>query len=228
MSSGALGPKPKVYLDLNLYFGYAGAVEIFIRDRSLKFLIGGHLKPTKTSKEGVDSKNQTNCPITESSVQAVLPVGIFRGVFNVEVLQDANALHVVGGNTLADALCVQCGLLLGWRYIAVPQPSMSIRQGRFLMILHRLTYWNNDPLFPLHDVELEVVEENADQDGGANEHNDDQDGGANSEQNADQDVGVNNEQNADHYGGANNEQNADHYGGANEQNADHDGGAPMH
>ncbi|KAM3231902.1 hypothetical protein P3L10_017261 [Capsicum annuum] len=161
-------------------------------------------------------------------VQAVLPVGIFRGVFNVEVLQDANALHVVGGNTLADALCVQCGLLLGWRYIAVPQPSMSIRQGRFLMILHRLTYWNNDPLFPLHDVELEVVEENADQDGGANEHNDDQDGGANSEQNADQDVGVNNEQNADHYGGANNEQNADHYGGANEQNADHDGGAPMH
>ncbi|KAM3374073.1 hypothetical protein P3S68_012787 [Capsicum galapagoense] len=183
-------------------------------------------------------------------VQAVLPVGIFRGVFNVEVLQDANALHVVGGNTLADALCVQCGLLLGWRYIAVPQPSMSIRQGRFLMILHRLTYWNNDPLFPLHDVELEVVEENADQDGGANEQNDDpdgganeqnadhdgganennadQDGGANSEQNADQDGGANNEQNADQDVGANNEQNADHYGGANEQNADHDGGAPMH
>ncbi|PHU15931.1 hypothetical protein BC332_17136 [Capsicum chinense] len=163
--------------------------------------------------------------LSTEQVQAVLPVGIFRGVFNVEVLQDANALHVVGGNTLADALCVQCGLLLGWRYIAVPQPSMSIRQGRFLMILHRLTYWNNDPLFPLHDVELEVVEENADQDGGANEQNADQDGGAN-EQNDDPNGGAN-EQNDDPDGGAN-EQNADHDGGASENNDDQDGGANEH
>ncbi|KAG5624625.1 hypothetical protein H5410_009843 [Solanum commersonii] len=38
-------------------------------------------------------------------------------------------------NTLANTSCVRCGTLLGWKFIAVPEPSMIIRAGRFCMRL---------------------------------------------------------------------------------------------
>ncbi|PHT46773.1 hypothetical protein CQW23_15931 [Capsicum baccatum] len=168
-------------------------------------------------------------------------------LFNVEVSEDVNDYRVINGYTLVDVFCFQCETLPGWQFITVPQPSPSIyiRQGRFYMRLHKLTYWDNEPLLRDLNEELglpyELVpdeqvlggnEQNADQDGnaneqipteqdlGANEPNADQDGEFNEQVPNEQDVDVN-EQNADLDG--DNEQNHDQDEGGNDQNNDEDG-----
>ncbi|PHU15941.1 hypothetical protein BC332_17146 [Capsicum chinense] len=177
----------------------------------------------------------------------LIPRGIFDRVFNVEVSEDVNDYRVINGYTLVDVFCFQCETLLWWQFFAVPQPSPSIyiRQGRFYMRLHKLTYWDNEPLLRDLNEELglpyELVpdeqvlggnEQNADQDGnaneripteqdiGANEPNADQDGEFNEQVPNEQDVDVN-EQNADLDG--DNEQNHDQDEGGNDQNNDEDG-----
>ncbi|KAH0659696.1 hypothetical protein KY289_028444 [Solanum tuberosum] len=100
-------------------------------------------------------------------VQPVGPGGIFNRVFNVDVSDDVNDHLQQEVNTLANTYCVRCGTLLGWKFIAVPEPSMIIRAGRFCMRLHKLTLWNDVPLHHLNQ------EQNANQDGGGDGQNTD-------------------------------------------------------
>uniref|UniRef100_K4C9U7 Yippee domain-containing protein n=1 Tax=Solanum lycopersicum TaxID=4081 RepID=K4C9U7_SOLLC len=67
--------------------------------------------------------------------------GVFKSVFNVRFLNNANYIRHVNGNNVADVYCVQCGMLLGLKLIAVPRPSQEIMEGRFLMNLEKLAYW---------------------------------------------------------------------------------------
>ncbi|XP_019228911.1 PREDICTED: protein yippee-like At3g08990 [Nicotiana attenuata] len=69
--------------------------------------------------------------------------GIFNKVFNVEVPDDERYHQELNGNTVADAYCVQCGELLGCKLIAVPEPSMYYREGRFVMRLEKLICGND-------------------------------------------------------------------------------------
>uniref|UniRef100_M1DND1 Uncharacterized protein n=1 Tax=Solanum tuberosum TaxID=4113 RepID=M1DND1_SOLTU len=92
--------------------------------------------------------------------------GIFNRVFNVEVSDDVNNHETLNGST-------QCGTMLGWKFIAIHQPEMYVREGRFFMNLDELTYWNEVTLLDF------LSEGDNDQDGGANEENADQDGDAN-------------------------------------------------
>ncbi|XP_055832171.1 protein yippee-like At3g08990 [Solanum dulcamara] len=72
--------------------------------------------------------------------------GVFKSVFNVKLLDSANYLRHVNGNTVADVYCVRCGMLLGLKLITVPRPSLEISEGRFLMNLDKLVYWNGYPM----------------------------------------------------------------------------------
>nr|XP_009591134.1 protein yippee-like At3g08990 [Nicotiana tomentosiformis]XP_016476747.1 PREDICTED: protein yippee-like At3g08990 [Nicotiana tabacum] len=107
--------------------------------------------------------------------------GIYHKVFNVQVLDDEKYLRLDNGYTLADAYCVGCGMLLGWKFIRVAQPSIYCKEGRFLMKLDKLIYWNNDvPMNnenQLDDEQGEGANEQVpnDQDGGANEQAPNQD-----------------------------------------------------
>ncbi|XP_049343386.1 uncharacterized protein LOC125807698 [Solanum verrucosum] len=142
--------------------------------------------------------------------------------------------------------CSQCENMIGWKMIAVTQPSKYITQGRFVMKLDKLRISNNERLIrPIQEQNFRANEENADQDGetsegygdsteqevGSDEQNGDstdQDGDT-----ADQGLGAN-EQNIDQDGDSVEEddgaisnylkhlrsKNANQDGGANEQNAD--------
>ncbi|XP_055831098.1 uncharacterized protein LOC129900197 [Solanum dulcamara] len=179
------------------------------------------------------------------TVNDLVSAGFINRLFNVEVSEDEryHRHQVIGGRTLANTYCVQCRSLLGWKLIAVSQPSWNHRVGGFYLRLDKLIYWNNVTLF---DFLFGGTNEQApnDQDGGTDEEQDqnyyrgtneqdqnyyggsdeqdhDQNGGAD-EENADQD-GDANEQDHDQNGDAN-EQDHDQNGGANEENADQDVG----
>ncbi|XP_049386271.1 uncharacterized protein LOC125850469 [Solanum stenotomum] len=128
----------------------------------------------------------------------VRQAGIFSRVYNVLVSDDENYRL---GSTIAKTYCGRCGTLLGWKFIVVPLWYVFGREGRSVLFLRELCFWNGVPLLHL----------NEEQDLGANNQNAHQDLGAN-EQNGDQDLGAN-------------EENADQDGGASEENADQDGDA---
>ncbi|KAH0758393.1 hypothetical protein KY290_021886 [Solanum tuberosum] len=152
--------------------------------------------------------------------------GIFSRVYDVLVSNDENYRL---GSTIAKTYCSQCGTLLGWKFIVVPLWYVFGREGRSVLFLRELCFWNG------------ANEENADQDGGATEENADQDGDATDQDGdatdqdgdtTDQDGGATKE-NADQDGDATdqdvgvNEENSDPDGGGNEQNDDQDDGTPM-
>ncbi|TMW83153.1 hypothetical protein EJD97_002736, partial [Solanum chilense] len=108
----------------------------------------------------------------------VHPGGIFSRVRNVLVSDDVNH-HF--GSKIANTYCGQCGTMIGWKFIEAPRWYEYVREGRFILKLSELSFWNGVSL--LH---LGANEQNVDQDLGANEQNDDQGDDAN-EQNVDQD-----------------------------------------
>ncbi|PHU15933.1 hypothetical protein BC332_17138 [Capsicum chinense] len=118
--------------------------------------------------------------------------------------------EVIDGQTRADVYCVKCGNQLGWKLIAVTQPSRN-----------ELIYWDEVTLLQRYQ---EQVEASNDQDLGGNEQNGDQDGNASEQVPNDQDLGAN-EQNADQDVGDHEQVPNEQDLGANEQNADQDGGA---
>ncbi|XP_010322954.1 protein yippee-like At3g08990 [Solanum lycopersicum] len=99
----------------------------------------------------------------------------------IAVVDDERHYRVIDGMTVAEIFCVRCRNLLGWKIIAVSQPSSVYSVGEFVMRLNTFISNNNVTSSDL------LVGGNNDQDGGADEEQDhDQNGGAN-EQNADQD-----------------------------------------
>ncbi|KAH0659718.1 hypothetical protein KY289_028466 [Solanum tuberosum] len=159
-----------------------------------------------------------HCRTQVATIHADTPTLPILSRLRVAVREDERYHRVIDGVTVAGTFCVQCRNLLGWKIIAVSQPSSIYSVGEFVMTLNAFISWNNVTSFDL------LFGGNNDQDGGADEEQDhDQNGGAN-EQNAEQD-GDTNEQDL----GAN-VQNADQDGEANEQdlvsnekNADQDG-----
>ncbi|CAN4098865.1 unnamed protein product [Withania somnifera] len=96
--------------------------------------------------------------------------GVFNSVFNVQLLDRENYLRQVNGNTVADVYCARCGMQLGLKLIAVPRPSLDITEGRFLMKLVKLVYWNDDPMFfqEFDDGDVDIDQLLNDRDGGVN------------------------------------------------------------
>ncbi|XP_049409049.1 uncharacterized protein LOC125872379 [Solanum stenotomum] len=178
-------------------------------------------------------------------------IGLFNSVINVDV-PDNVSNHL--GTTVVNIYCSQCHKMIGWKIIAVTQPSKYITEGRFCMRLDKLGFSDDEQLIcPIEEENVRVNEENTDQYGDATEGYGDsteeemranieqnknisnylmhllrrEQGGGGNEQNHDQNVdqgGGANEQNVDQGGGAN-EQNVDQGGGANEQNVDQHGGS---
>ncbi|TMW81555.1 hypothetical protein EJD97_008983, partial [Solanum chilense] len=135
-------------------------------------------------------------------ISRVRLAGVFSRVYNVVVSNDHENFHF--GSIIADTYCGQCRMLIGWEYIEVPL-WFVVRDGRFVLFLSGLCYWDGVPLLHLNEEEdLGANEENADQDGDAHEQND-----AN-----EQDVGVN-EENTDKDGDA-----TDQDGDATDQDGD--------
>uniref|UniRef100_M1DNL0 Yippee domain-containing protein n=1 Tax=Solanum tuberosum TaxID=4113 RepID=M1DNL0_SOLTU len=127
-----------------------------------------------------------------------VPAGLFTTVFSVEVAEDEQYHRGIDDMTLAETYCVQCRNLLGWKIIAISQPSRSHIVGGFIMRLNEIICWNNVLLL---DLLFGGNNEQApnDQDGGSNKQNVDQDGDAN-----EQDLGTNEENaNQDENGGIN-------------------------
>ncbi|XP_049385728.1 uncharacterized protein LOC125849799, partial [Solanum stenotomum] len=119
--------------------------------------------------------------------------------FSVEVAEDERYHRGIDDMTLAETYCVQCRNLLGWKIIAISQPSRSHIVGGFIMRLNEIICWNNVLLL---DLLFGGNNEQApnDQDGGADEEQDnDQNGDAN-----EQNLGTNGENaNQDENGGIN-------------------------
>ncbi|XP_060197215.1 protein yippee-like At3g08990 [Lycium barbarum] len=114
--------------------------------------------------------------------------GVFEKVFNVQNLDSENHLRQVNCNAVADIYCAQCGMLLGLKLIAVPQPSIYVREGICLMDLDKLVYFNDYPM---------LIKEKGGPHGAVNidEYLNEQAGGANIEQvPKEQDEGENIEQ----------------------------------
>uniref|UniRef100_M1DX46 ORF_19 n=1 Tax=Solanum tuberosum TaxID=4113 RepID=M1DX46_SOLTU len=157
-------------------------------------------------------------------------LGLFNWVINVNIANVSNHL----GTTIDKTYCSKCEKMIGWRIIAVTQPSEYIKEGRFCMRLDKLSFSNNEQLIrPIQEQNVRANEENADQEGDTTEGYGDsteEEMSANIEQNVDQDGGLDddisraNQQNVDQHGG-DKEQNHDKDRGANEQTVDKDGGA---
>ncbi|KAK4719939.1 hypothetical protein R3W88_018277 [Solanum pinnatisectum] len=174
-------------------------------------------------------------------------IGLFNSVLiytcmiNVDV-PDNVSNHL--GTTVANIYCSQCDKMIGWKIIAVTQPSKYITEGRFCMRFvifccrDKLSFLNCVlMILSIQEQNFWANEENADQDAdttdgdgdsndrdlGANDQNDEQDLGAN-DQNDEQGLGAN-EQNVDQDGDSTDQDGdtADQGLGANEQNVDQDG-----
>ncbi|XP_049343389.1 protein yippee-like At3g08990 [Solanum verrucosum] len=121
-----------------------------------------------------------------------VPAGFFTTVFSVEVAEDERYHRGIDDMTLAETYCVQCRNLVGWKIIAISQPSRSHIVGGFIMRLNEIICWNNVLLL---DLLFGGNNEQApnDQDGGADEEQDnDQNGGTNEENaNRDENGGIN-------------------------------------
>ncbi|XP_004242078.1 protein yippee-like At3g08990 [Solanum lycopersicum] len=99
----------------------------------------------------------------------------------IEAVNEPQHRVIHGMNlTVAESFCFQCRNLLGWKILAVLQPSTVYRVGGSILRMNAVVSWNNETLFDFLY-------------GGNNEQApNDQDGGAVEEQ-----VGNANEQNAD-------------------------------
>ncbi|KAM3231893.1 hypothetical protein P3L10_017252 [Capsicum annuum] len=148
--------------------------------------------------------------------------GIFTRMIDVDVSEDAQNRKVIGRNTLAHVRCSGCKMLIGSKFIAVPEPTENIKVGHFSMDLNELIDWKGVTLFnSLLGIGGATEQAPAGQDGGANEQNADQDGDANERIPMEQDLGAN-EQNADQDEDANEQVPMEQDLGANEQNAEQD------
>ncbi|KAH0693704.1 hypothetical protein KY285_020801 [Solanum tuberosum] len=93
--------------------------------------------------------------------------GIFSRVYDVLVSNDENYRL---GSTIAKTYCSQCGTLLGWKFIVVPLWYVFGREGRSVLFLRELCFWNGVPLLHLNaHQDLGANDQNAHQDLGANE-----------------------------------------------------------
>ncbi|XP_015073201.2 uncharacterized protein DDB_G0290685-like [Solanum pennellii] len=160
----------------------------------------------KSRRNSIDSIYCRMCrnPVArvQDYISRVRRAGVFSRVYNVVVSNDHENFHF--GSIIADTYCGQCRMLIGWEYIQVPL-WFVVRDGRFVLFLSGLCYWDGVPLLHLNEEQdLGANEENADQDGDAHEQND-----AN-----EQDVGVN-EENTDQDGDA-----TDQDGDATDQDGD--------
>ncbi|CAN4100940.1 unnamed protein product [Withania somnifera] len=124
------------------------------------------------------------------NVNDLLSGGYFSRVFNVEVPEEERYHQVVDGKTLADTYCNQCGMLLGWKLIAISQPSKYYREGKFYMRLNKLIYWNDLTLLSFllgGDHEQTPINKMLIKDGDANKQIPNEQNLGDNEQNADQD-----------------------------------------
>ncbi|KAH0750024.1 hypothetical protein KY290_029256 [Solanum tuberosum] len=100
-----------------------------------------------------------------------VPAGLFTTVFSVEVAEDEQYHRGIDDMTLAETYCVQCRNLLGWKIIAISQPSRSHIVGGFIMrLLKPSVHQNVDQDGDANEQDLGTNEENANQDenGGIN------------------------------------------------------------
>ncbi|KAG6629251.1 hypothetical protein I3843_14G072200 [Carya illinoinensis] len=67
--------------------------------------------------------------------------GVFEKVVNM--LIDGPVHHDRSSNgTTTDAFCTKCNTELGWKYVQVDEPTMDIREGRIVLDMDKLLYWN--------------------------------------------------------------------------------------
>ncbi|KAH0750027.1 hypothetical protein KY290_029259 [Solanum tuberosum] len=155
---------------------------------------------------------RTRVAFIEDVFVTMSSVGIFDRVFNVEVSDDVNNHHQQDANTLANTYCVQCGRMLGWKFIEVIQQSLYVKEGTFRLRFDMLSF----------------EEQNVDQDVGGNQQvpieQEYQDGDGDQQVPHEQDLGAN-EQNADQDRGGDQQVPNERDLGTNEQNVDQDGGS---
>ncbi|KAH0659700.1 hypothetical protein KY289_028448 [Solanum tuberosum] len=80
---------------------------------------------------------RTRVAFIEDLFVTVWPGGIFTRLVNVE---NVNYHESEIGKIIADTHCVQCGIMLGWKFIT--PHSMLFREGTFLLRLDWLSFWN--------------------------------------------------------------------------------------
>ncbi|KAL3339730.1 hypothetical protein AABB24_028378 [Solanum stoloniferum] len=125
-----------------------------------------------TNKSFIPSNDSIYCRTCRNPVarvhdfiRSVHPGGIFSRVYNVLVSDYVN-YHF--GSTIAKTYCSQCGTMIGWKFIEVPRWYEYVREGRFILKLSELSFWNGVSL--LH---LGANEQNADQDGDSTDQDED-------------------------------------------------------
>ncbi|KAL3336058.1 hypothetical protein AABB24_032004 [Solanum stoloniferum] len=221
-------------------------------DHTVDQVVGGGNEQNAVPSNGSIHCNTHGCREQVTFFNNYIPmslsrgIGLFNSVINVDVADNVSN-HL--GITVANIYCSKCAKMIGWKIIAVTQPSMYITEGRFCMRLGELSFTDNEQLFhPIQEENARANEENTDLYGDTTEGYGDSteeemkanieqneiisnylmhllrldQGGGGNEQNVDQGGGAN-EQNVDQGGGAN-EQNVGQDGGGNEQNADQHGG----
>ncbi|XP_028056333.1 protein yippee-like 3 [Camellia sinensis] len=71
----------------------------------------------------------------------MIDAGILKNVVNVDVAgpEDYRVDH---GNTVADVNCNRCKTPFGWKYVLVPEETIILKTGSFLLHLNKLLMWD--------------------------------------------------------------------------------------
>ncbi|GFS37907.1 hypothetical protein Acr_00g0054760 [Actinidia rufa] len=80
--------------------------------------------------------------ITDIMIEA----GIFRNAVNVHVEDDPTRYRMDGHRTVANVYCERCRTVLGWKFVEVPDETILVKPGRFLLYLNKLLLWDGSQI----------------------------------------------------------------------------------
>ncbi|XP_057484396.1 protein yippee-like At4g27745 [Actinidia eriantha] len=96
---------------------------------------------------------RTHIALTQELLLTVLEydLGIFRNTVNVDVEGDPRRHRILDTRTAADASCIRCSKLLGFKFVVIPDETMFVQAGRFILDLRRLLLWDGSQILYAHN-----------------------------------------------------------------------------
>ncbi|XP_057484385.1 uncharacterized protein LOC130770808 isoform X1 [Actinidia eriantha] len=98
----------------------------------------------------------------------MIDVAVFRNTVNVDIEDDPRHYKMSGNRTVADASCTRCMMVLGFKFVEVPDADAIVQVRRFLLYLKKLLVWDGSQILYAHNscpIEQSESEEESDRDG---------------------------------------------------------------
>ncbi|PSR86685.1 Protein yippee-like [Actinidia chinensis var. chinensis] len=71
---------------------------------------------------------------------------------NVDVEDDPRRHRSTRMRTAADVSCTRCGTHLGFKWVVVPDETMAVQAGRFILFLRSLLFWDGSRILYAHNL----------------------------------------------------------------------------